>query len=290
VTDDRDPSVIARLSAANPIPDEVVSEVVASNWSDELLARVLADPAAARNDAVSSRWARRERRRAVPGVALLGATVLIATLVAAPALGLPQALIRLFSSGDPAPPRTEHAFSSLDRGAPAALETGVIAGTARKALEVALPEGGRATLWVAPTAQGGFCEMLELVDAAQQPRGASGPGCDNRANVTGSGVTIPGPIGRKGIERGPVVVTGYSNIDSARRVVVRFEDNTETAIPLTWISEPIDAGLFVYGVRPANWEPGRLPSELRFENGAGDLVGKPHVLRLGPLSAGSPDS
>lgn len=289
MTDDRDPSVVARLSAANPIPDEIVSEVVAPNWSDDLLARVFADAAAAQNDAVSSRWARRERRRAAPGVALLGAAVLVATLVVAPALGLPQALIRLFSSGEPAPPRTEHAFASLDRGAPAGLKTGVIAGTARKALEVALPEGGRATLWVAPTAQGGFCEMLELVDAAQQPRGASGPGCDDRANVTGYGVTIPGPIGRNGIERGPVVVTGYTNIGSARRAVIRFEDNSETAIPLTWISQPIDAGLFVYGLPPANWEPGRLPSELRFENGEGDLVGKPHVLRLGPLAGGSSD-
>lgn len=286
MTDDRDPSVIARLSAANPAPDEIVSEIVAEDWSDDVLARVLADPVA-RNQDISSRLGIRERRRAVPRFAFLGVAVLVATLIVTPALGLPQDLIRLFSSSEPAPPRTELAFSSLDRGAPPGLKTGVIAGTARKALEASLPEGGRATLWVAPTARGGFCEVLELLDAAQRPRGASGPGCDDRANVTGHGVTIPGPIGRNGIERGPVVVTGYSNIDSARRAVIRFEDNSETAIQLTWISQPIDAGLFVYGVRPENWEPGRLPTELRFVNAEGDILGRPHVLRFGPLVAGS---
>lgn len=285
MTSDRDTPVLARLSAANPVPDDVVREIVAEDWSDDLLARVLRDPAAT-DEHVSPRPWEREHQRSVPGFAF-GAAVLIATLVVAPALGLPQEFIKLFSSGEPAPPRTELSFSTLDRGAPSGLKTGVIPGTARKAFDVDLPEGARATLWVAPTAKGGFCEMVELIDAARRPRGASGPGCDDRTNVTGYGVTIPGPISRQGIERGPVVVTGYTNIGDASRAVIRFADDTELQIQLMWISEPIDAGFFVYGVPPANWEPRRLPSDLRFLDADGKVIGR-HAVRFGPLTSGSP--
>ncbi len=284
MTGDRDTPVLARLTAANPVPDDVVREIVAEDWSDDLLARVFRDPAAS-DERVSPRRRKRERQRSVPGLAV-GAAVLLATFVVAPALGLPQEFIKLFSSGEPAPPRTALSFSTLDRGAPSGLKTGVIPGTARKAFDVDLPEGARATLWVAPTARGGFCEMVELIDGARRPRGASGPGCDDRTNVTGYGVTIPGPISRQGIERGPVVVTGYTNIDDANRAVIRFADDTELQIQLMWISEPIDAGFFVYGVPPANWEPLHLPSELRFLDADGEVIGK-HAIRFGPWASGS---
>lgn len=286
----RKPPAMARLSAANPVPDDVVRGIVAESWSDDLLDRVLGESPAPDEPASCAphRPWNREGRRTVPRFAFLGAAVLIATLVVAPALGLPQRLIKLFSNGEPAPPRTELAFSTLDRGAPSSLETGVIPGTARKALDVALPEGARATLWVAPTAKGGFCEMLELMDSARHPRGGSGPGCDDRANVTGYGVTIPGPIGRQGIERGPVVVTGYTNIRDAQRAVIRFENGAEAQIRLMWISEPIDAGFFIYGVPPANWEPGLLPSELRYLDADGNVIGEQHALRFGPLASETP--
>ncbi len=231
-----------------------------------------ADAIAARADVVQLH----ERRLSSRKLALVAAAALLA--VAAPAFGLPQRVVKLFSAAEPAPPRTELLFSTLDRGAPPGLETGVIAGTTRKAFEVELPEGARGTLWVAPTAKGGYCELLQLVDADGRARGASGPGCNSRANPTGSGITIPGPITSRGIERGPVVIDGHATVRDASSAIIQFEDGREARIALTWISEPINAGFFVYGVPPANWTPGRLPALLRYVDGEGNRVGEPHRL------------
>lgn len=223
-------------------------------------------------------------RRPLRKLGLAGTAVAIAALVAGPAFGVPQKVFELlFSSAEPAPPRTEIAFSSLDRGAPPGLETGVIPGTARKALEVALPQEARATLWIAPTANGGHCSMLELVDSDGRSRGGSGPGCDDRVNATGVGLTAPGPVTQRGVERGPVVVEGHARTRDAIAAIIRFEDGAAVEIPLTWISEPIDAGFFVYGVAPANWEPGRLPAELLFVDSDGNRVGQQHRLPLDRL-------
>lgn len=279
---------LARLSAANPVPDDAVRRLVPESWSNDLLERVLREPVDADGLAHLSRgWAwKRERCPPVPRLALLAIAVLIGTLIAAPALGLPQRLIQLFSGGKPASGRVELAFSTLDRGAPAGLESGVIPGTARKALDARLPEGARARLWVAPTANGGFCELIELVDATG-PRGASGPGCESRANVTGYGLTIPGPVGRRGIVRGPVALSGYVNIRRAERAAIQFEDGTEVQMRLTWISEPIAAAFFVYGVPRRNWEPGRRPSELRYLDAEANVVGARHAIRFGPSAGGT---
>jgi hypothetical protein len=266
----RDEQLSARFARVTRVVDDL-------DWAEvEARARAIATP----TDVVQ----RREERRARGKIALVGAAVLMATLVAAPALGLPQRIVKLlFSDAEPAPPRTELAFSTLDRGAPPGLETGVIPGTARKAFEVALPQGVRATLWVAPTANGGHCQMLQLADADGRSRGASGPGCDDRVNATGSGLTVPGPITARGIERGPVVVDGHATIAEASSAIIRFEDRTETEIPLTWISQPIDAGFFVYGVPPANWEPGHLPTQLLYVDSDGNTVGRQHRLPLDQL-------
>jgi hypothetical protein len=224
---------------------------------------------------------RRPRRRPLlPAFVLLIAAAAVALLIAVPALGLPQKIVGLFTSGELAPPRTERLFAELDRGAPPGLETHVLPGTARKALDASLPEGGIATLWVAPTARNGFCALIEIVDAAGRSDGASGPGCNDRTQPTGLGLTIPGPITADGISRGPVVVNGYSVDHDARAAIMRFENGKSVQLPLTWISEPIDAGFVVYGVPPANWQLGRLPVEVRFVDREGETVAEPREFGL----------
>jgi hypothetical protein len=138
-------------------------------------------------------------------------------------------------------------------------------------------------LWVAPTATGGHCELLQLIGADGRARGASGPGCQDRANQTGYGITIPGPVTSRGIERGPVVIDGHASVREASSAIIEFEDGTQARIGLTWISEPIDAGFFVYGVPPANWKPGRLPAVLRYVDVDGNAVGKQNRLGLDRL-------
>jgi len=213
-------------------------------------------------------------------LALVAAIAAVASVVAVPALGLPQKVVKLFTSGEPAPKRTETLFSTLDRGAPPGLETRVIPGTARKAFDTSLPEGATATLWVAPTAVGGFCELIQLARADGRSQGAAGPGCVTRDTGTGFGMTIPGPVTRRGVEEGPLVVSGHATSDKAVAALIRFEDETVVRVPLTWISPPIGAGFFVLGVAPFNWQVGHLPREARFVDSNGATVGRPQEFGL----------
>jgi hypothetical protein len=225
---------------------------------------------------------RRARRKRMLPVAAVVAVFLVAVALATAASGLERVVIDWFET-EQAAPRTELAFSTLDEGAPPGLETRVIPGTARKAFDVALPEGMRATVWLAPTAGGGFCELMKFFDADGSSRGAVGPGCDDRRGATGFGFAIPGPISRDGvIERGPVVIDGRATISDAAASIIRFQDGREVEIPLTWVSKPIDAGFFVYGVPPANWKPGRQPVELRYIDVQGNVLGRTFAISLAP--------
>lgn len=212
--------------------------------------------------------ARRARR-----YILIAATAVIAFVVAVPALGLPQRVASLFESGEPAPARTEKRFSTLDRGAPAGLETHVIPGTARKAFETVLPEGVTATLWLALTEKGGYCELIDLAGGGAS-RGGSGPGCRGRDGRPGFGMIAPGPVSREGVLEGPLVVHGDTQDKEAIAARIRFEDGTFVDRPLTWISQPIDAGFFVFGVEPSNWRTGHLPLDAQFVDANGSAVGR----------------
>jgi hypothetical protein len=222
-----------------------------------------------RSEVVPRRRPRRSRRYLLVAVAAA-----IAFVVALPALGLPQRFANLFESGEPAPAHTERLFSTLDRGAPAGLETHVIPGTARKALTASLPEGATATLWLAPTRSGGYCELIDLFRADGVSRGGAGPGCTRRDGEPGLGMIAPGPVSRQGVLEGPLVVHGHAQDKQATAARIRFEDGTSVERPLTWISEPIDAGFFVFGVPPSNWRPGRLPLHAQFVDANGDAVGR----------------
>jgi hypothetical protein len=80
-----------------------------------------------------------------------------------------------------------------------------------------------------------------------------------------------------------VVVSGHANVDETVTAVILFQDGERAEIPLTWISEPIDAGFFVYGLPPARWKPGRLPTELRYVDAEGNTVGQAHPISFAHL-------
>jgi AcrR family transcriptional regulator len=217
---------------------------------------------------------------------LIAAVAAIAVVVAVPALGLPQRMVNLFESGERAPAKTERLFSTLDRGAPPGLETHVIPGTARKALTAALPEGATATLWLAPTSKGGYCELIDLFRADGVSRGGAGPGCSGGDGEPGFGMIAPGPVSREGVLEGPLVVHGHVRDKAAVAARIRFENGTSVDRPLTWISEPIDAGFFVFGVSPSNWRAGQLPLDAQFVDANGDAVGRRVELGLLKVMAG----
>lgn len=210
-------------------------------------------------------------RRARPYI-LIAAAAAIAFVIAVPALGLPQRITNLFESGERAPAHTEKLFSTLDRGAPPGLETHVLPSTARKAFTALLPEGATATLWLAPTSKGGYCELIDLFRADGASRGGAGPGCTDRNGEPGFGMIALGPVSREGVLEGPLVVHGHAQNKEATAARIRFENGTSVDRPLTWISEPIDAGFFVFGVPPANWRSGRLPLDAQFVDASGMLL------------------
>jgi hypothetical protein len=133
---------------------------------------------------------------------------------------------------------------------------GVEAGRALEVLDAPVAPGAKATLWLAPTAGGGFCTLLDLQD--------KGGGADclqlryDRLSVT---VSLHGRISPAGkVLSGPVLLDGFAGQKRADSLVLRFQDDGED--PAFWVSAPVNAGFFVYGVPETHWRAGRLPTTL----------------------------
>jgi hypothetical protein len=205
----------------------------------------------------------RARRRAAR-LASAGAAGLVAILAATPAFGLRGQIVQLFGSSEPAPPPVVESFGQIDVAAPPGMATGVIAGEARDVLEVPLSTGKNAVVWVAPTRGGGFCRFT----STEGRDSLGGGGCDrDRVGRFAPGLSIPGPISPEGeIEAPPVIFDGDTLIHGAARVEIRFEDGESATVPVTWVSEPIDAGFFVYEVPEAHWSAGHRPVTLVLED------------------------
>lgn len=198
------------------------------------------------------------RRRARPVVALLAAAVAaLAATLATPALGVGGKLVRLFESGEPAPPVVEQSFAKLDAGAPPGFRTGVEPADTRK---IVLPND--VALWVAPTKAGGFC--LYVADGGGQ--------CDaQRTFAFWPTYSIGGRFTESGeIASGPVFVTGSTTVEGATTVDVQFEDGDVATVPVIWISAPIDAGFFGYAVPQQHWAMGHRPTLVVLRDAAGN--------------------
>lgn len=233
--------------------------------ADELAERfaALVHPPDDRNWLEVERLARALRRgRARPVVALVAAAVAaVAAVLATPALGVGGKLVRLFESGEPAPPVVEQSFAKLDAGAPPGFHTGVDPADTRK---IVLPGG--VALWVAPTKADGFC--LYVPDGGGQ--------CDaQRALAFWPTYSIGGRFTVDGtIASGPVFVTGSTTVQGAATVDVQFEDGDVATVPVVWISAPIDAGFFGYAVPEQHWATGHRPTLVVLRDAAGNELGR----------------
>lgn len=221
---------------------------------------------------VRRRAGRGRRRSRLLVLAVLAAA---AVAIAAPALGLSGKIVHLFGSSEPAPARVEESFASLDVGAPPGMATGVIAEQTRKVLDQPIGDEKRAVLWIAPTKVGGFCMTLGLgrVDSAPHELGG---GCDHdRALPFSLGLSAPGPISRTGkVLRGPILFSGSALIDEGRTVAFEFEDGKQATVPVVWVSEPIDAGFFVYAVPEEHWVEGRRPTMATLKDDEGKALAR----------------
>ena len=254
-----DPVLAKTLNRRIP-PSHVVGD-----WS-----RVLAAAGTIREEERRSRQSRWGRRGVV--VALAAAAAIV---VSSAALGLSGRGYELFESNDPAPARVVQSFASLERSAPSGMAPQVIPGATRTVVARDLPTGDSTSLWVAPTATGGFCWQLGFVTDAGAPRGSSG-GCNDRQQVVSATLTIPGPVRAETIARSTVAISGAVVGNEVDRLELRFADGDRVAIPLTWVSTPIDAGLFVYGVRSGDLQPTTAPTQLVAVDRGGRPVGDYH--------------
>jgi hypothetical protein len=219
---------------------------------------------------VRRRARRRRTRRNVAKLCSAGAVGLAAIIAATPALGLRGQIVQFFGGGEPAPPPVVKSFGQIDVAAPDGMATGVLSHQTRDVLEVPLSTGKMAVVWVAPTRSGGFCRFT----STEGRDSMGGGGCDrDRALQFAPGLSIPGPISPEGeIEAPPVIFDGDTLIHGASRVEIRFEDGDSATVPVTWVSEPIDAGFFVYEVPQTHWGARHRPVSLVLEDQNGHVL------------------
>jgi hypothetical protein len=226
--------------------------------------------AAVANTTDDSDWVdvRRRARRANRRAPLLAAAALVlAVAVVAPAFGLQRVVID-FLAVDPAPDRVQVDFSRLGVVAPVPLGPNVIPGSARKIMDVRYRGHDRA-VWAAPTREGGFCVLFEELTSA----------CRERTPPTGRRPLEPGELrpyvlGASGLLQGDGIVqlvVGSILEDRVESLTVEFADGSTASVPITWVSQPIDAGFYVYEVPEDRRLPGRQLSRLVARSGP-DLI------------------
>jgi hypothetical protein len=219
-------------------------------------------------------------RRIRPAIAI-AATLALAVLVVAPAVALRGHLFRLFKEAPRAPQRVEQSFAALDEGVPPRLQSGVLATEARKVLEYPVASREKAILWLAPLTRGGFCTIMELDRSGGTRRGAGGE-CTPLLRRLSLETSLHGRISRDGtIMSGPVLVHGWVGISKADALELSFEDGSTAAIPLIWVSEPVDTGFFLYSVPPLHWRVGHLPTTLIVRDAEGKEIARGEVTGIG---------
>jgi hypothetical protein len=203
-----------------------------------------------------ARCPRRRRWLLVP----LAAT--IAAIAVGSALGLYPEFVDFFSA-EPAPERVVVEFGQLS--VRSAIHVGgphVHAGSARKISEATF-RGRRRALFVAPTADGGFCWMWEKWNGSCG-RTAVMHSTDRPLSTTwlasGSG--------------GAALLTGHVIDPDVVKLEIIYEDRGRAAVRLLWVSRPIDAGFFLFETPPEHLRHGRRVKALVALDADGDEVAR----------------
>jgi hypothetical protein len=240
-----------RLRRANPVSRDAARERAASIGRRDLSGLVFS--------ADARTFAPPRRRWFRP---VLAAAVLMAAFVGvASAVGL-QLPVLDFGSAEKAPPRVVKDFAGFDVGAPPGMAPGVVAGETRRIMTARFT-GAKHELWVAPTREGGFCELWT---------GSFG-GCDRFGTVP-LGVTriyggsSPLPQGAGSL----AALGGHASAAYVADVEIRFADRAVARPTIVWVSRPIGAGFFAYEVPPEHREPGHEVTAVVALDRSGNVV------------------
>jgi hypothetical protein len=208
-----------------------------SDARDEQRARVLAAVQPSR------------RRRVVLAVA-----VALAVLAAAPTLAFQRELVD-FWSAEPAPGPVQLDFDRLRQSSVDARGRGYSGpawtpvGTGREVLATTV-DGKRESLWVVQAGEGGFCLRWVTFGTCHVP----GDGTEAMKIGGGGLATDHG--------EGSAWVVGRVIAPEIHAIELVYEDGERAKVPFVWVSPPIDAGFYAFGVPAEHQVPGRLAGVL----------------------------
>jgi hypothetical protein len=212
-------------------------------------------------------WTRRR-------VVLAALVAVIVALFATPAFGLLRDWIGRTDvpfTGKAAPHEVQRNFFDMSLQAPPNMSPGAIASQTRRV--GVFHENGKAhILYVAPTRAGGFCWVFSLdmgsCRRARVDRRGSPP-LPGEVNphllIVGWGLGGGRPLYTKEIA-GDMVARG------ARALWVEYEDGSKTQIPFVWVSKPIDAGFFMYGIPAGHRARGTRVSAVSVRSATGRVL------------------
>jgi hypothetical protein len=208
------------------------------------------------------------RRRSRTLVFALAAAV-VALIVGGAAFAVERVVVPWFDA-EPAPERVQLSFARLDVGATPDMESGVLAGAARRVTAVEIAGRWR-VLWVAPTKAGGFCETWTNLFAGctrdREPPRRLREGRD--VHTFELGVT------QSQNARGIVtMISGRLLATETERLELRYADGETTELRVVWVSPPIDAGFYLYEVPESHRRVGHQVSELVALDGGGDVIAR----------------
>jgi hypothetical protein len=181
---------------------------------------------------------RLSRMRVLVTALILGGLVFIATGFGRDALISLLGRIDIdFGRGKPAPALVRRQFAALSFGLPPQMAPQAISTQARTVTTFRV-EGRSHTLWVAPTRSGGFCWIFSH---------ASG-GCLGRRELGQRPFLSVSYLGASARSPVPARIEGAVLASSAERLAAEFRDGKTADVPFVFVSKPINAGFFFWGV------------------------------------------
>lgn len=253
--------------------DELVDDCAGArgDW-DDVLRRA---ENAARLTAPRRRLRRPSRRVLAWGVAVAS---LLVIFFATPAFGLLRNWIGRKDvpfTGKTAPFVVKRNFADMSIGSPPGMAPQAIAGQTRK-VGVFHAFGRAYLLYVVPTRNGAFCWMFGGSSTCPDAR----PVARTYPHMSGAvnPYLLSTEIGMNRVSRRGsayrLEIDGVVYAKNAASLSVEYEDHTSVQIPFVYVSKPIDAGFFLYGIPPTHYRSGNTLVAVSAHDSQGKLIAR----------------